>query len=150
VSLPLVVASVPVLSVPQARVPSVAMRRLRRTRAGLAGGGVGVGGSLRFVISGDGTPGQQRGEASVALARLIACSVFLAMHLPARAQALLLGDLKSWLIITSLVIGLGFSLVGLRWARLGTVTALRLRLSMVIDAVVVYVTLGAGGDVAAR
>ena len=63
------------------------------------------------------------------------------MHLPVRAEALLVGDLKSWLIITSLLVGLGYSLVSLRWARLGTVTGLRLRLSMVVDAVVVYVGL---------
>ena len=65
------------------------------------------------------------------------------MHLPVRAQALLVGDIKSWLIITSLVIGLGFSLLSMRWARLGKVTALRLYLSMLVDALVVYVSLGA-------
>jgi class 3 adenylate cyclase len=63
------------------------------------------------------------------------------MHLPTRAAALLEGDLKSWLLISSLLIGLGYSLVSLRWARLGTVTARRLYMSMVIDAVVVYVGL---------
>lgn len=63
------------------------------------------------------------------------------MHLPVRAEALLVGDLKSWLIITSLLIGLGYSLISLRWARMGTVSTFRLHLSMVIDAVVVYVGL---------
>lgn len=75
------------------------------------------------------------------------------MHLPVRAQALLVGDIKSWLIITSLVIGLGFSLLSMRWARQGTVTALRLYLSMLVDALVVYVSLGADvrtGTAAAR
>jgi class 3 adenylate cyclase len=65
------------------------------------------------------------------------------MHLPARAEALLVGDLKSWLIIISLLIGLGYSLLSLRWARLGTVSTWRLHLSMIVDGVVVYVSLGA-------
>ena len=43
-----VLASLPFLSGPQARVPRVAMSRPRRTSAGLLGGGVGVGGALRF------------------------------------------------------------------------------------------------------
>ena len=63
------------------------------------------------------------------------------MHLPVRAEALLVGDLKSWLIITSLLVGLGYSLISLRWARLGAVSTFRLHLSLVIDAVVVYVGL---------
>ncbi len=87
---------------------------------------------------------QQRGEASVARARLVACLAFMAMHLPLRAHLLTVGDLKSWLIIGGLTIGVGFSLLGLRWSAAGTVTQRRLDLSVAIDALVVYVTLGAG------
>jgi class 3 adenylate cyclase len=87
---------------------------------------------------------QQRGEASVARARLVACLAFMAMHLPLRAQLLTVGDLKSWLIISGLSLGIVFSLLGLRWSAAGTVSRLRLDLSVAIDALVVYVTLGSG------
>ena len=87
---------------------------------------------------------QQRGEASVARARLVACLAFMAMHLPLRAQLLMVGDLKSWLIIGALSLGIGFSWLGLRWSATGTVTRLRLDLSVAIDALVVFVTLGSG------
>jgi class 3 adenylate cyclase len=86
---------------------------------------------------------QQRGEQAVARARIVACSAFLAMHVPARLGLLAALDLKSWLLVASLLLGLGFSLVALRWSRNGAVTPGRLHLSVVIDAVVVYVTLGA-------
>ena len=85
---------------------------------------------------------QQRGERAVTLARMVACAAFLAVHLPSRVGLLAVGDLKSWLIVTSLVIGLGFSVMALRWSRAGTVTPARLHLSVVVDALVVYVTLG--------
>ncbi len=87
---------------------------------------------------------QQRGEASVATSRMVACLIFLAMHLPARVQLLATGDAKSWILISALSLGIGFSLVALRWARNGTVTPLRLELSVTVDAIVVYVTLAAG------
>jgi class 3 adenylate cyclase len=87
---------------------------------------------------------QQRGEASVARARLVACLAFMAMHLPLRAQLLMVGDLKSWLMIGALSLGIGFSWLGLRWSAAGTVTRLRLDLSVAIDALVVFVTLGSG------
>jgi len=85
---------------------------------------------------------QQRGERAVTLARMVACAAFLAVHLPSRVGLLAVGDLKSWLIVTSLVVGLGFSVMALRWSRAGTVTPARLHLSVVVDALVVYVTLG--------
>ena len=86
---------------------------------------------------------QQRGEASVATARMLACLVFLAMHLPARVHLLAVGDAKSWILIVSLLVGIGFSVLGLLWSRAGTVSQLRLDISVSIDAMVVYVTLGA-------
>lgn len=87
---------------------------------------------------------QQRGEASVARARLVACLAFMAMHLPLRWHLLLVGDLKSCLIIGGLTVGIWFSWLGLRWSAAGTVTRLRLDVSVAIDALVVYVTLGSG------
>lgn len=72
---------------------------------------------------------QQRGEQAVARARIVACAAFLAMHLPLRIGLLAAFDLKSWLLVTSLVLGLGFSLVALRWSRGGAVTPWRLRWS---------------------
>ncbi|HEY0136480.1 MAG TPA: hypothetical protein VGB85_20500, partial [Nannocystis sp.] len=87
---------------------------------------------------------QQRGEASVATARMVACLVFLGMHLPARVHLLAVGDLKSWILIACLAVGIGFSILGLLWSRAGTVSQLRLDLSIAVDAMVVYVTLGAG------
>lgn len=86
---------------------------------------------------------QQRGERSVAIARLVACLAFLAMHLPMRAELLLSFDLKSWLIVPSLLAGLAFSLVTLKWTADGAVTPARLQLSLLVDALVVYVSLGA-------
>jgi hypothetical protein len=56
-----VLASLPFLSGPQARVPRVAMSRPRRTSAGLLGGGVGVGGALRWVMAAS----SRRGRAGV-------------------------------------------------------------------------------------
>jgi len=87
---------------------------------------------------------QQRGERAVTLARMVACTAFLAVHLPFRVGLLAAWDVKSWLIVTSLVVGLGFSVMALRWSRAGTMTPARLHLSVVVDALVVYVTLGAG------
>ena len=86
---------------------------------------------------------QQRGERSVALARIAACAAFLAVHLSTRLTLLAGGDPKSWLIVTSLLVGLGFSFVALGWTRAGTATPARLHLSVVVDALVVYATLGA-------
>ena len=63
---------------------------------------------------------QQRGEASVARARLVACLAFMAMHLPLRWHLLLVGDLKSCLIIGGLTVGIWFSWLGLRWSAAGT------------------------------
>ena len=87
---------------------------------------------------------QQRGEASVATALIVACLVFLAMHLLARVHLLAVGDLKSWILIVSLLVGIGFSALGMSWSRAGTVSQLRLDMSIAVDAMVVYVTLGAG------
>jgi class 3 adenylate cyclase len=87
---------------------------------------------------------QQRGERAVALARMVTCAAFLAMHLPFRLTLLAHGDAKSWLIVGGLLVGLGYSVLALRWSRAGTVTPARLHLSVVIDAAVVYTTLGAG------
>ena len=81
---------------------------------------------------------QQRGEASVARARLVACLAFMAMHLPLRWHLLLVGDLKSCLIIGGLTVGIWFSWLGLRWSAAGTVTRLRLDVSVAIDALVVF------------
>jgi len=86
---------------------------------------------------------QQRGEASVATARMVACLVFLAVHLPARVSLLAVGDPKSWILIVFLLVGIGFSVLGLLWSRAGTVSQLRLDISVAVDAMVVYVTLGA-------
>jgi class 3 adenylate cyclase len=86
---------------------------------------------------------QQRGEASVATARMVACLAFLVMHLPARLHLLAAGEAKSWILIVSLVVGIGFSVLGLLWSRAGTVSQLRLDVSIAVDAMVVYVTLGA-------
>lgn len=81
---------------------------------------------------------QQRAERSVALARLLACLVFLSIHLPARLGLLAALDPKSLLLISGMTLGLGYSLLSLRWSRLGAVTPARLYLSMLVDAVVIY------------
>ena len=86
---------------------------------------------------------QQRGERSVALARLVACLAFLAMHLPARAHLLLEFDLKSWLLIPCFLLGIASSLLTLRWTAAGAVTPARMRLSILVDALIVHVSLGA-------
>lgn len=87
---------------------------------------------------------QQRGERAVALARMVTCAAFLAVHLPGRLTLLAHGDPKSWLIVGGLLVGLGYSVLALRWSRAGTVSPARLHLSVVVDAAVVYTTLGAG------
>ena len=86
---------------------------------------------------------QQRGERSVAIARLVACLAFLAMHLPARAHLLLELDLKSWLLIPCFLLGIASSLLTLRWTAAGAVTPARMRLSILVDALIVHVSLGA-------
>lgn len=87
---------------------------------------------------------QQRGEMWVSIARLVVCVAFLAMHLPLRLGLMVAGDPKSLILIGGLSFATVFSIIALNWSRNGTVTAGRLYLSVAIDAVLVFITIGTG------
>src|SRR5690606_10976937 len=87
---------------------------------------------------------QQRGEMWVSIARLVVCVDFLAMHLPLRFGLMATGDPKSLILVGGLAFALLFALPALAGSRNGTVPAARLYLSVAIDAMLVFITIGTG------